>query len=304
MESGDDAAVWRHGPTLATVHTLDFFMPVVDDPYDYGRIAAANSLSDVYAMGGRPILALAILGMPVKKIRPEVMARVLEGGAAVCAEAGVPIAGGHSIDDEEPKFGLSVTGIVHPDRVWTNRGAREGDVLILTKPLGSGTMGSAIKQGKLSEDDYATFVWCTTTLNRTAAEAGQAIGGVMACTDVTGFGLLGHLHKMATASGVQARISMATIPELPGARALIEQGVVPGATARNLGWYTATFAPEVTEIDKKLLADPQTSGGLLFAVDPAYADPLLAELERMGTPAAAKIGRFVAMEGPAVHVEP
>lgn len=273
-------------------------MPIVDDPFDYGRIAAANSLSDVYAMGGRPIVALAILGMPIKKISPEVMARVLEGGAATCREAGVPIAGGHSIDDAEPKFGLSVTGVVHPDRVWTNRGARPGDVLVLTKPIGSGILGSAIKQEKISTEQYDALVRNATTLNRAACEAGQRVGGIRACTDVTGFGLLGHLHKMAAASGVSAELSFGAVPLLPGARSLLESGVVPGATGRNLAWFEAEWAEELGANDRQLLADPQTSGGLLFAVAPETAEALIAELERSGCLCAARIGRMT-VEGAA-----
>lgn len=285
--------MWRIAPDLAVVQTLDFFMPVVDDPFDYGRIAAANALSDVYAMGGRPTLALAILGVPTKKISLDVVARIVEGGAAACTEAGIAIVGGHSIDDEELKFGLSVTGLVHPDRVWRNAGAQDGDWLVLTKPLGSGSMASAVKKGVLDAEGYAALLRTTTTLNRAAAEAGAEVE-VHACTDVTGFGLVGHAWKMAHASGLTAELWFDALPVLPGALALIEAGVVPGATGRNLGHYGAatTWDREVDLTRRRLVGDPQTSGGLLFAVPDTALPGLLAGLEARGALAAAVIGRF------------
>lgn len=289
IETSDDAAVWRLSPELAVVSTLDFFMPVVDDPFTFGQIAATNAISDVYAMGGTPLSALAIVGFPVGKLGNDVMARILEGGAAACAGAGIAIVGGHSIDDTEPKFGLSVTGVVHPDRIWRNSTAQDGDWLVLTKPLGVGTHASAVKKGVLPADAYDDLVRTTTTLNRAAAEAGHAVG-VRTATDVTGFGLLGHASEIALGSGLTATLVISALPVLPHARALLEAGVVPGATRRTLAHYAADFADDVTEIDRLLIADPQTSGGLLFAVaDPA---PLVAALEARGALAAAVVGRL------------
>lgn len=293
LDTGDDAAVYRLGPDLATVHTLDFFMPVVDDPFDYGRIAAANSLSDVYAMGARPTLALAVLGVPVGRIDLDVVARILEGGAAACADAGVHIVGGHSIDDTELKFGLSVSGVVHPDRVWRNSTARAGDWLVLTKPLGIGAMASAVKKQLLSEGGYAELVRTTTFLNRAPCEAGLEVG-VTACTDVTGFGLLGHAWKMAHASGVTLELWRDRLPTLAEGVALIEAGTFPGATTRNLAHYgpRTTWEVSLSEADRRLVADPQTSGGLLFAVADDRLGALLAALEARGARCAAVIGRF------------
>ena len=295
LDTGDDAAVYKLTPDLAMVQTLDFFMPVVDDPYDYGRIAAANALSDVYAMGGRPTLALAIVGVPSKRLSMDVVARILEGGAAACTDAGISIVGGHSIDDEELKFGLSVSGLVHPDRVWRNSTAQPGDWLVLTKPLGIGAMASAVKKQLLNPDAYAALVRTTTFLNRVPAEAGIA-AGIHAATDVTGFGLLGHTWKMAHGSGLTAEVWLDRRPVLPAARELIAAGVVPGATGRNLTHYGATTAWDdaLNQADRQLVADPQTSGGLLFAVPDAHLDVLVTELTRRGALAAAVIGRFVA----------
>lgn len=285
--------MYRLTPELAMVQTLDFFMPVVDDPFDYGRIAAANSLSDVYAMGGRPTLALAILGVPVGKIDLDVVARILEGGAAACADAGVQIAGGHSIDDPELKFGLSVSGLVHPGQYWTNAGARPGDWIVLTKPLGAGAMASAVKKQLLPPEGYTSLVTTATFLNRVPMEAARAVG-VHACTDVTGFGLLGHCWKMARGSGVTAELWVDRLPVQPTARELLAAGVFPGATGRNLNHYAphTTWAEGVTDQDRLLLGDPQTSGGLLFAVADDRKDALVAELERRGARCAAVIGRF------------
>lgn len=285
--------MYRLAPDIAVVQTLDFFMPVVDDPYDYGRIAAANSLSDVYAMGGRPTLALSILGVPTKKLGLEHVARILEGGAAACADAGIKIVGGHSIDDEELKFGLSVTGVVHPERVWRNSGAQEGDWLVLTKPLGVGVLAHAVKRQTITPPEYAAMVRTTTMLNRAAMEAGQATT-VHACTDVTGFGLLGHTWKMAQGSGVSAEVWVDALPVLEGALERMASGVVPGATGRNLAHYGPRTAWDdaLGDTERRLMADPQTSGGLLFAVADEHLDALLAELETRGALAAAVIGRF------------
>ena len=302
METSDDAAVWKLRDDLAIVQTLDFFMPVVDDPFDYGRIAAANSISDVYAMGAKPILALSIVGLPLKKIAPEVMAEVIAGGAAVCAEAGIPIAGGHSIDDEEMKFGLSVTGVVHPDRLLRNDRGREGDWLVLTKPLGSGTLASAVKKGAISDAAYAELVRVTTFLNRAPSEAAVEVG--LACaTDVTGFSLLGHAHEVATGSGLSAELWVSALPVIPGARESIAAGIVPGATGRNLGHYQAHWGEGVTDLDRKLVADPQTSGGLLLAVSNDKLTALQDSLSRHGALCGTVVGRLVAPgSGPRVSV--
>lgn len=293
IETSDDAAVWRLRDDLAIVQTLDFFMPVVDDAFDYGRIAAANSISDVYAMGAKPILALSIVGLPLKKIPPEVMGEVLAGGASVCAEAGIPIAGGHSIDDEEMKFGLSVTGVVHPDKVMRNDRGQAGDFLVLTKPVGSGTLASGVKKQTLSEAEYTELIRVTTFLNRVPSEAAQAVE-LRCATDVTGFGVLGHAHEIARGSGLSIELWMDTLPVIAGARESIEKGVVPGATGRNLGHYGqhVVWGPNVSDLDQKLIADPQTSGGLLLAVPEYKLAALLAELSARGALTSAVIGQL------------
>lgn len=291
LDTGDDAAVYRVAPDIGIIGTLDFFMPVVDDPWDYGRIAAANALSDVYAMGGRPTFALAIVGMPTKRVTTDVVARILEGGASACAEAGVAIVGGHSIDDEELKFGLSVTGVVHPDRILRNVGARDGDYAVLTKPLGVGTLASSVKKGIITAPEYAALVASAGALNRPGAEAAVAVG-VQAATDVTGFGLIGHAWKMAHGSGVTLHLWVDQLPVLPGARERLAQGVVPGATPRNLEHYGSRTTWHVGDLDQKLIGDPQTSGGLLLAVAPDRVEALVADLTARGALAAAVIGRF------------
>lgn len=297
IETGDDAAVWRVAPDVAVVQTLDFFMPVVDDPYDFGRIAATNAISDVYAMGATPTLALAIVGFPVKKLAPEVMAVILEGGARACADAGISIVGGHSIDDTEPKFGLSVTGVVHPDKIWRNCTGRAGDLLVLTKPIGVGTLASSVKNGRITPERYADLLRVTTFLNRVPAEAARAVG-VTAATDVTGFSLLGHTHEMAVGAGLDAEVWMAAVPVIAGARESLAEGTMPGATLRNLAHYGAdtVWDEGVSELDRQILADPQTSGGLLFAVDPSLVGALVAELQERGALAASIVGRLVERE--------
>lgn len=248
------------------VATLDFFTPVVDDPYDFGRVAAANSLSDVYAMGGRPLFALSVVAWPVK-LGLEGLGRVLEGAGAVAKEAGVPILGGHSIDDATPKFGLVAIGVVDPASLTTNKGAAPGDRLYLTKPLGSGSMTGALKKGRLTRDEIREVTDVMTTLNARAAEAMRE-AGVKAATDVTGFGLLGHLHKMMLASGTEARVVLGDVPVMDAARRLASEGQVPGGTRRNLDYYgsNARFPSQATETDRLLMADAQTSGGLLVCV--------------------------------------
>jgi selenide,water dikinase len=303
IETSDDAAVWRVAPDVAVVSTLDFFMPVVDDPFEFGRIAATNAISDVYAMGGTPIHALAIVGFPVGKLPNEVMARILEGGAEACKGAGIAIVGGHSIDDTEPKFGLSVTGVVHPDRIWRNSTAAAGDWLVLTKPLGVGCHASGVKKGVLTPDAYVALIRTTTFLNRAPAEAAHEVG-VTAATDVTGFGLLGHAHEMAAGAGLTAELWIDALPELAAARELLGRGVIPGATRRTLEHYGADTRWEegVTDLDRLLVADPQTSGGLLLAVDDAKRYELVAALQRRGALAAAVVGRFRAKDGPSIVV--
>jgi selenide,water dikinase len=295
-ETSDDAAVWRLNESQALVATTDFFMPVVDDPFDFGRIAATNALSDVYAMGATPIFALAIVGMPVGKLPVETIRLILEGGAAVCAEAGVPVAGGHSIDSVEPIYGLVAMGLVHPDRVLKNSGARAGDVLILTKPLGVGVLSAALKQEKLDATGYAALIDSTTRLNVVGRDL-AAIEGVHAVTDVTGFGLLGHGLEMAKGSGLTVEITAAP-PLLDGVEALVRAGVRTGASVRNWASYgDAVRAEGLEDWRRDLLTDPQTSGGLLIAVDPTGADEVLAMARRRGFEAAVVVGR--AVEGPA-----
>ncbi|QQQ17813.1 selenide, water dikinase SelD [Brevundimonas vitis] len=299
-ETSDDAAVWRLNDTQALVATTDFFMPVVDDPFHFGQIAATNALSDVYAMGGTPILALALVGMPINVLSSETIGRILQGGASVCAAAGIPVAGGHSIDSVEPIYGLVALGLVHPDHILTNAGARPGDRLVLTKPLGVGILSAALKQGRLDEAGYATLVASTTRLNRFGARlAGR--GGVHAVTDVTGFGLLGHALEMARGAGVTVELS-ADPPVLPGVRALLEAGLRTGASGRH--W--AAYGQDVLGLDegelRTLMTDPQTSGGLLIAVAEGELAELQAAARAEGVDAVV-VGRVV--EGPAqVRVRP
>ena len=302
-ETSDDAAVWRLNDSQALVATTDFFMPVVDDPFEFGRIAATNALSDVYAMGATPIFALAIVGMPVGVMPVEMIRKILEGGAAVCAAAGVPIAGGHSIDSKEPIYGLVALGLVHPDRLLTNRTGKAGDVLILTKPLGVGIYSAALKQERLGEDGYRTMIASTTKLNAFGRDLGL-VAGVHALTDVTGFGLLGHALEMARGGGLTVELG-AEPPLLPGVEALAREGVRTGASGRNWESYgEAVVLPAgFADWQRDILCDPQTSGGLLIAVAPGQADALLASAKAAGFPDAAIVGRLAA--GPArVVVQP
>lgn len=296
-ETSDDAAVWKLNETQALVATTDFFMPVVDDPRDFGRIAATNALSDVYAMGGRPILALAIVGMPVNVLAPQTVRAILEGGASVCAEAGVPVAGGHSIDSVEPIYGLVALGLVDPKRVMKNIGARPGDVLVLTKALGVGILSAAFKQGRLAPAGYSAMIESTTRLNTLGADL-PGIEGVHAVTDVTGFGLLGHALEVARGSGVAVEISSTASALLEGVEALAREGVRTGASGRNWESYGASVRlPEGLETWRQdLLTDPQTSGGLLIAVSPEGADEVLALATAQGFAAARVVGRVV--DGP------
>ena len=294
--------MFRLNAEQALVATTDFFMPMVDDPFDFGRIAAANALSDVYAMGGTPILALAICGMPVKALSTATIARILDGGRSVCAAAGAPVAGGHSIDSLEPIYGLVALGLVHPDRVLTNRGARPGDALILTKGLGVGVLGAAFKQGVLPAEGYAAMLDSTTRLNTVGgALAGRR--GVHAMTDVTGFGLLGHALEVARGSGAQVVIDADAAPLLPFAEDLARRGVVTGASGRNWDSYGAEvdLPDEITEWRRDLLCDPQTSGGLLISVAGEDASAVLDLVRASGFRSAAVIGEVTAAE-PRVRV--
>jgi len=289
--SADDAAVVRVDAERALVLTTDFFTPIVDDPYTFGRIAAANALSDVYAMGGKPRWCLSLVGWPREKLPLEVLGDVLRGASDMVARAGALIVGGHSIDDPEPKFGLVVVGEVHPDRMTTNAAALPGDRLVLTKPIGTGIIATAIKKGTAPDEVVRAAVACMTALNEGAADAARA-AGVRAATDVTGFGLLGHLRSMLAASGCAADVHARAVPRLPAVRALAEQGHVPDGTRRNLESLLATtaFDAALDEVERLILADAQTSGGLLLAVPEARLDTLLAALAERGTPAAAVVG--------------
>ncbi len=292
-ETSDDAAVWRLNDQQALVATTDFFMPVVDDAFDFGRIAATNALSDVYAMGARPIFALAIVGMPVDRLPVETIQAILAGGASVCAAAGIPIAGGHSIDSVEPIYGLVALGLVHPDRVLTNCGARAGDALILTKPLGVGVLSAAFKQQRMPTGGYEALIGATTRLNAVGTALAET-AGVHAVTDVTGFGLLGHGLEMARGAGLTAEIFAGAPALLEGVEALARAGVRTGAAARNWASYGASVRlPQGLEDWRKdILCDPQTSGGLLIAVDPAEAEAVLALVGRAGFESARTVGRF------------
>jgi selenide,water dikinase len=287
LQTSDDAAVFRLSADQALVQTVDFFTPIVDEPYPYGAIAAANSLSDVYAMGGRPILCLAVGGFP-DDLPADLIAEIFRGAADKVAEAGAVLAGGHTVVDAEPKYGLAVTGLVHPDRVWRKGGARPGDRLYLTKPLGTGVVTTALKRGLAEPADVEAAVAGMLTLNRRAAEAAVAAGGVTACTDVTGFGLLGHAAEMAERGPVGLTIRAADLPLLPGARRYAEAGALAGGLGRNRDYFQGAgqvaFAATVDEIARALLWDPQTSGGLLFAIAPERAPAFEAACAAAGQP--------------------
>jgi len=287
----DDAAVYRLSDDRALVATVDFFTPIVDDAADWGAIAAANALSDVYAMGGTPLLALNITAWPRETLPLELLGEVLAGAAAVCRDAGCLVAGGHTIDDPEPKFGMAVIGEVHPDRMLTNAGARAGDMLVLTKPIGTGILTTAYKRDLCGADALAPAVASMRRLNAGAARAAVR-AGVHAATDVTGFGLLGHLHNMLTASGVGAEIQVDALPLFPGVRDLVARGAVAGGTRRNLeARGDVSWAGDVSDADRILCADAQTSGGLLFAVAERDVGELQRQLIIEGTPEQAVIGR-------------
>jgi len=272
-ETSDDAGVYRLRDDLALVQTVDFFTPIVDDPYDFGRIAATNALSDVYAMGGQPLSALNLVAWSVADLGSEMLGEVLRGGADVARAAGATIVGGHTIDDPEPKYGLAVTGVVHPDEVITNAGALAGDALVLTKPVGAGAVTTSLKKGLVGDAVLAGAVEVMTELNAAAAQAAQR-AGAHAMTDVTGFGLLGHLHELSRASGVSAEVDVAAVPAIPGALELLEDDRVLAGGSRNNRRYAeefATFDDDVDEVRRRLVTDAMTSGGLLVAVDEGRA---------------------------------
>ena len=291
-ETSDDAAVYRLNQDTALVLTVDFFTPITDDPYDFGTIGAANSLSDVYAMGGRPLLALNVVGFPADLAR-DMLGQVLRGGYDKAAEAGCLIVGGHTVDDAEPKYGLSVVGLIEPGTQVTNAGARPNDILVLTKPIGTGIITTGCKQGKTGPVVLQTAVDTMATLNKAASEVMMMVG-VNACTDITGFGLMGHLRSMVRGSNVSARIRFDQVPILPGAWDLLQEGVVPGGTHRNLQAVSDTvhWDQGATEEMQLLMCDAQTSGGLLMSVAPEKLDLLMTGLEEAGV-AGAIIGDIV-----------
>ena len=302
-ETSDDAAVWKLDDTHAIVATTDFFMPIVDDPYDFGRIAATNALSDIYAMGAQPLFALALVGMPIAVLSAGTIARILEGGQAACTAAGIPIAGGHTIDSVEPIYGLVAIGSMRPDAVLSNRGAHDGDAIVLGKPLGVGVYAARLKKGGLSDDDYADLIATTTRLNT----VGSALAGnahVHALTDVTGFGLLGHLLEMCRGAGLDASLDVDRIPYLRRARAFASDGSVTGASHRNLASYEDDVAidPRCDPLERLLLSDPQTSGGLLAAVAPERAEDVVRQFRTAGFANAAVIGRFLRSSSGRVRV--
>ena len=293
IETSDDAAVYKLNDEQALIATTDFFMPIVDDPYDFGRIAATNAISDVYAMGGTPIMALALVGMPINKLPIETIGLIIKGGQSICAEAGIPIGGGHTIDSVEPIYGLVVMGLVHPSKIKRNADARAGDVLILGKPLGVGILSAALKKDALDAAGYATMISSTTKLNKPGIALSN-LAGVHALTDVTGFGMLGHLLEMARGAGLTAKLSMSKIPLLANVHQLASSGFITGASERNWAGYghDVVLGKDISAVQKALLTDPQTSGGLLVACDPASVAEVLALFARDGFAEAAVIGEM------------
>jgi selenide,water dikinase len=291
IETADDAAVYLLNDEQALIATTDFFMPIVDDPYDFGRIAATNAISDVYAMGGKPIMALALVGMPISVLSTATIGRILEGGQAVCKAAGIPIAGGHTIDSVEPIYGLVALGLVHPKRVKRNADARPGDVLVLGKPLGVGVLSAALKKEQLDAAGYERMIATTTRLNTPGPEL-AALDGVHALTDVTGFGLAGHALELARGAKLSVDIDWKKVPLLEGVRALAQAGFVTGASERNWAGYghDVEVGGNLDEVDRALLADPQTSGGLLVSCSPGSVDEVMAIFRRHGFGQAAVIG--------------
>lgn len=304
LDAPDDAAIYRITDDTALVQTVDFFTPIVDDPYDWGAIAAANAFSDVYAMGGKPLLALNLVGWPME-VDLELLADVLQGGADKAKEAGVSIVGGHTVDDREPKYGMSVTGTVHPDRIVKVSGARSGMVLVLTKPLSMGVISTAIKRQAASDSLVEEATRIMSTLNAGAAEAMNEVGAA-AATDITGFGLLGHLHQMARESGVSAEVWLGEVPVLDGVIDLISKDLVPGGTRRNESHFSqfVDFESSIDGDHRTLLFDAQTSGGLLIAVDESREAEMLGALKRRSAPVAATVGRLVEGKAGEISVKP
>lgn len=301
-ETADDAAVYRINDEQAIVATTDFFMPIVDDPRDFGRIAATNALSDIYAMGGTPLMALAIVGMPINVLPHDTIAAILDGGASICHEAGIPLAGGHSIDSVEPIYGLVGIGIVNPKHMKRNADAKAGDVLILGKPLGVGIYSAALKKSLLDDSGYQAMVAATTQLNRPGVDLSQ-LEGVHALTDVTGFGLLGHSLELARGAKLTAHLDINALPVMPGVMALAEQGVITGASGRNWTSYGSSVRLDarISDAQRALLTDPQTSGGLLVSCTPETVDQVLAIFRNHGFAQAAVVGHMAA-GAPEVHV--
>ena len=297
IDTSDDAAVYQLNDQQALIATTDFFMPIVDDPFDFGRIAATNAISDVYAMGGTPILALALVGMPINVLSTHTIGRILEGGNSVCQAAGIPIAGGHTIDSVEPIYGLVALGLAHPSRIKRNASAQAGDVLVLGKPIGVGVMSAALKKEQLSAQAYAQMIASTTQLN-TAGPDLAALDGVHALTDVTGFGLAGHALEMARGSKLDVLLNWAQVPVFEGVRALATQGLVTGASGRNWTGYGAEVAlPQGFDaVEQALLSDPQTSGGLLVSCAPSSLAQVMAVFEKHGFAQAAVVGELAAMK--------
>ncbi len=293
IETADDAAVYQLNDEQALIATTDFFMPIVDDPYEFGRIAATNAISDVYAMGGTPIMALALVGMPIAVLSTETIGKILQGGQDVCRAAGIPIAGGHTIDSVEPIYGLVALGLVHPKRVKRNADAKVGDRLILGKPLGVGVLSAALKKDALPAEGYAQMIANTTKLNTPGPDL-AAIDGVHALTDITGFGLAGHALEMARGSNTTVHIDMARVPLITGVRQLAAQGMVTGASGRNWAAYGGEIrlGDQLQPVDQALLSDPQTSGGLLVACAPEAVDQVLAVFAKHGFAAAAEVGEI------------
>jgi selenide,water dikinase len=300
IETSDDAAVYRLNDEQALIATTDFFMPIVDDPFDFGRIAATNAISDVYAMGGRPIMALALVAMPVNVLSTATIGRILAGGESVCREAGIPIAGGHTIDSVEPIYGLVALGLVHPSRVKRNADARPGDLLVLGKPLGVGVLSAALKKDALDGDGYAQMIATTTRLNTPGPEL-AALADVHALTDVTGFGLAGHALELSRGAGLQVRLDWARVPLLPGVRELAQRGFVTGASGRNWAGYgdDVRLPADFAAADQALLTDPQTSGGLLVSCAPRALEEVLAIFGRHGFDQAAVVGEVGGAGSPA-----
>jgi selenide,water dikinase len=293
METSDDAAVYQLNDQQALIATTDFFMPIVDDPFEFGRIAAANAISDVYAMGGKPILALALVGMPIAVLSTQTISQILSGGAAICQTAAIPIAGGHTIDSAEPIYGLVVLGLAHPGRIRRNADAQPGDCLVLGKPLGVGVLSAALKKNQLDAQGYAQMIGITTQLNTPGPDL-AALDGVHALTDVTGFGLAGHALEIARGANCTVHLNWARVPLLAGVRELAAQGLVTGASARNWAAYAhdVQLHANLTALDRALLCDPQTSGGLLVSCTPKAVDEVLNTFKAHGFSAAAEIGRI------------